>query len=312
YDKIGIFAPIILILARILQGISASGEIQGAKIYAMETVDPKSLGTTAGIMSAAGGVGVMMAMVMGYLSSVSDYENAWRFPFLLGSLIGYVGIMLRREQIKAKYEQHTTPKKAKIWDLVGILKQYKYESVAVFSLGAILGSVSYMLHAFMNPYMVSLGISSDKAYLLTIISLVSTATFSVVSGIYSDMTSRLVGAMKNNIYAIILVIIPAFMMILSMNIMLIEVACAILGGLLGVNATMCGIIMYKSFPYEARCRGVMFLYALSVSIFGGFTPIILKYSANFDKMMPAYIMLGITVSMLVAFKSAIKKIKLYE
>jgi len=61
----------------------------------------------------------------------------------------------------------------------------------------------------------------------------------------------------------------------------------LLGGVLGINATCCSVIMYKLFTPENRCRGVMICYALGIAIFGGFSPLILQLLNGINHMLPA-------------------------
>ncbi|MBN8828615.1 MAG: MFS transporter [Sphingobacteriia bacterium] len=289
YDQIGIFAPLILIMARILQGISASGEIKGAKIYAMEISDNSQLGFISGLLTAAGGIGVLFAMLMGYLVSISDYEHAWRIPFLIGSIIGYVGLKIKKTHHDTNppiVEEKNIQKKILITDLPKIIKSYKMESACVFSLGAVLGILSYTLHAFMNPFLISQGFNTTDVYALGILALLSTASSSILAGLYHDYFKKPFNIMQTNLISMIMLIIPSFMLIENNLPYLNYLAFIILGALLGVNATICSIVMFKSFPYEVRCRGVMFLYALSVSIFGGFTPLTLNFLAKYDFDLP--------------------------
>lgn len=311
YNTIGITAPIILILARIVQGISASGEVQGAKIYAMETVAENSVGAAGGMLSAAGGLGVFMAMATGYIIANNTYEDAWRIPFLVGSVIGYVGLYFRRDHIKQKFADGSKVAKRnmKIGYLVNILKEYKSESIAVFALGGILGAFSYMLHAFMSHYLGELGYTKSDAYLLIMISLVATAITSVIAGFACDRNKNEVGIITKNIIQSSIAIIPFFILIGLGNLTLTIISFIVIGGLLGVYASVCGIIMFKAFPFDVRCRGVMFLYAFSVAIFGGFAPVILKYLSIYHALYPPIFMLIVFGSMYMIFIKYFNKIK---
>src|SRR5271170_8090797 len=101
YANIGVGAPILLLLGRVLQGFSAGGEIGGATAYLLETGDPKERGRVASWLEASMG----MANILGALAAFSVTsmlsESAlrswgWRLPFIVGLAIAPVGLYLRR------------------------------------------------------------------------------------------------------------------------------------------------------------------------------------------------------------------------
>jgi MFS transporter, MHS family, proline/betaine transporter len=99
YDQIGITAPIVLTLCRMVQGMSASAEMTGAEIYVAESVKPPAQYPLVAILSLLSSVGGTAALSIGVLSgSLSGYlgQYSWRCGFLLGATIGIVGAAARR------------------------------------------------------------------------------------------------------------------------------------------------------------------------------------------------------------------------
>lgn len=101
YDSIGIWAAIILLLMRILQGIGVGGEWAGAVLLSMEWGDRKKRGFTASIPNAAIGGGMLLSSaVIGlcmYLTADNFYVWGWRIPFLLSFVLLIVGIVIRNK-----------------------------------------------------------------------------------------------------------------------------------------------------------------------------------------------------------------------
>jgi MFS family permease len=115
YSKLGFWAPVLLLLLRILQGVAVGGEVPGAWVFVSEHVHPSHVGMACGILTAGltGGIllgslvatGLSMVMTHGQLTAYG-----WRLPFLLGGAFGLLSMYLRRllaetpvfEELKAR------------------------------------------------------------------------------------------------------------------------------------------------------------------------------------------------------------------
>src|SRR5687767_14337676 len=100
YDMAGILAPVLLLTCRVLQGLSASGELTGANVLVLEHAPEDRRGRAVAIVNVAGNAGAFTAAAVGYvLARVLQPEQlaawGWRVAFLVAALIGLVGIYLR-------------------------------------------------------------------------------------------------------------------------------------------------------------------------------------------------------------------------
>ncbi|MFG6128212.1 MFS transporter, partial [Staphylococcus aureus] len=102
YDQIGLWAPILLLLARVLQGFSTGGEYAGAMTYVAESSPDKrrnslgsglEIGTLSGYIAAS----IMIAVLTFFLTDEQMASFGWRIPFLLGLFLGLFGLYLRRK-----------------------------------------------------------------------------------------------------------------------------------------------------------------------------------------------------------------------
>ncbi len=285
YATIGWAAPAILILLRVVQGVSASGEIKGSKIFAMEHLGSKYYGISSGIVSAAGGVGVMMAMIMAYLTTqYSSIEYFWRIPFLIGSFLYVVGVVIRSLLNESKEFKNAQKDVKPISELKNILMDNMSATKIAFVLGGLLGVVSYMMHAFMPPFMSALGFEKSVAYQFSILALIATAVTSVVTGYYSkkNFSSWTVRSMD-----LIIVLTPIYFLLIPFGGLFTTVSYLGLGSNLGIFACMSSIVMFCVFPTHIRCRGVLFNYAVGVGLCGGVTPLLLKMLSGVHFILPA-------------------------
>jgi MHS family proline/betaine transporter-like MFS transporter len=308
YDIIGLCAPLLLIILRIIQGLSASGEVIGAKIFAMEILGKNNFGLCSGVISAAGAFGVLAAIAMAYAATqLSDYPDFWRLPFLIGSLLFLVARCLR-QSIAAPVSQKTQD--VKIGDIASILAQHKRPSLVVFILGAMLGIFSYFLHAFINPFLIGQGFDSALIYRYSIYGLLSTAFFSLLTGKILDHYHKLVAFNYTILMLIAVSAFPLFALLLKGG-KLMLLSYLLLNGLLGMYACASAIIMYRSFPVSSRCRGMMFNYAIGCALFGGITPIFLQGLSHIDLYLPGLILSSVALSCLLILRRGLGNASLF-
>lgn len=313
YKEIGVLAPILLISCRILQAISASGEVMGGKIFAMEHLGKRNFGSVAGLTSLGGSLGVGLAMGMGLLISKTDMS--WRIPFLIGGSLAIVGLMIRRKLSESPEFIHLLKNMPKNNNqeigIISIIKQYRTEVIITVTLGGLLGMLSYTISAFLSPYLISLGFHKETAYSMGLIGLSTCAITSFLTGKFIDKIGNTRKIMNSNILLCILIFPLSFALILlsahSYNIIMLSIAYILLGGILGINAVCCSVIMYQLFTPENRCRGVMICYALGIAIFGGFTPLILQLINGINHILPAGILTVITIIMYYIYTKNMRK-----
>lgn len=101
YSSVGIVAPLLLLLMRILQGAAIGGEVPGAWVFVAEHVPEKRIGIACGTLTAGLTVGILLGSVVATLINTSltpqgIHDGGWRIPFLLGGVFGLVAMYLRR------------------------------------------------------------------------------------------------------------------------------------------------------------------------------------------------------------------------
>ncbi|MFA8449369.1 MAG: MFS transporter [Bacteroidales bacterium] len=282
YKTLGVFSPILLVIMRLLQGISVSGEHGGAITYLSEYAKPKSRGLLSAIPVASALGGMLLASICGFLLTAIFSETqidqwAWRLPFLLSLILGGIAWYLRR-----KMKETTT--------FLNLMVENKIERVPVKKIFAnhrrrfFLITLSFLISAA-YPYLLFFYLPnaterflheniSSKILILNSISLVVGIVFFLISAKWSDKYNR-VKVMR--LFAAISVIItfPLFVFFPLQNIWNLFVF-----QLIGTIVFACftgpwPAAAAESFPDQVRFSGIALSLNLSASIFGGTAPFIL-------------------------------------
>jgi MFS family permease len=301
YDSVGMLAPIMLILLRIFQGISASGEVQGAKVFVMEHLGRKSYGVAVGTLSAASSFGVMLSMGMGFMCSInSNNPDFWRIPFALGGVLAVMGGIIRRYLTEPN--QKILDRNSKISDTFNILRTYSKQTIIALSLAALLGLLSYFMHAFINPFLVSLGAEKQDVYIYSVMGLFMAAIGAITVGFIIDMNMKLILSLRHCLKIFIFFSPLLYLLMLSED--SIGIACGYcgFGALLGAYATIATLTINTLFPSETRCRGALFCYATGVALVGGITPFSLKLLGTVHVLLPGVILIVSAVLVLLVLK----------
>ena len=313
YSTIGIAAPILLLCFRLLQGISAGGGIMGSKIFALEALGVKHQGLASGVLSAAGAVGVLLAMLMGYFvsSHIKEMPSAWRAPFFLGSFLIFIAVLIRTYLARSlMLTQKLAKDNCSLLHIFKILKEFKHNSMVVFMLGGFLGITSYTMHAFMNTFLIQeLDFSKDLVYIVSVLGYIFTIIASLTIGfgldkVKLDLRQVLGRTMLLSAFAFAF-LIP----VVSLGGVYIFIGYAVFDFLLGIYATTSAIVMYRAFHSDIRCRGVLFNYAIGVAIFGGSTPIALTFLSKINIYTPGIVLFVVSIAIFAVFKKNLRVLK---
>lgn len=305
YDTIGIAAPILLVVARLIQGFSCGGEVGPATTYLLEAASSKERaaytawqGITqqfAGIMGS--GLGLLLAANL----STEDLESwGWRVPFLIGILIGPVGMYIRRalpETIE-KHEVHES-------GVAVVQNLFRHNATAVFlGILCIVGpTVSTYVSAYMTSYSITtLGLSNADGQFTTLCGYIAALAGFPIGAWFSDRFGAKISIIVPRVIFLVIVYQAYLMMtaegatlhrIVLINVVLNFVLAVSYGGLYA--------LLTQSFPKAVRSTGVSIAYALSVTIFGGSTQTVLTWLIAMlkDPLVPAWYQIGANVLALI-------------
>lgn len=303
YASIGLVAPLLLALARCLQGFSAGGEYAGACAFVMEhaPVEQKArygsfvpVSTFMAFASAAGivfGLGLM-------LDEQQMLAWGWRVPFLVAAPLGLIGLYMRLNldespafrALAAKPQPEHSPLKETLCE----------HGSTVLCLAAFISATAlsfYMFTTYLITYMqVVGGATRSTALLASLTALVMAALLCPLVGLYSDWVGRRRTILSACI-ALIVAVYPALTLAASGSL----IPSAIGAMLLAVGAVMCGVVtvvlLSEQFPTRVRYTASAFTYNLAYTIFGGTAPLVATWLIDLtgNRMSPAFYLIAIAL-----------------
>jgi MHS family alpha-ketoglutarate permease-like MFS transporter len=281
YETVGILSPIILVVARMVQGFSAGGEFGSSSAFLVESAAPRRRAFAGSWQQVSVGAGVLLASGMGAIITSTLSKEAldswgWRLAFIVAALLGLVGLWLRSSveetdsfvNAKARTEASGEKRRNSVFTM---FVKHPGSTLRVFGITIAGTLLYYMWVSYMPTYAaVATGIPLSLALLANFISVGLFLILLPFAGILSDKIGRK-PTMTAFAAGFLLFSWPAFAL-LNGNfwmLLLIEVIGIIL--LLGYSAN-CAVIMAEQFPAEVRATGIGLPYALAVAVFGGTAP----------------------------------------
>ncbi|HEV2099036.1 MAG TPA: MFS transporter [Stellaceae bacterium] len=276
YATIGIAAPIILTLARLLQGFSVGGEFGSAVSFLAEH-GGKRRGFAASWQFATGGMVTALASLFGVvLTTLLTHQQlidwGWRVPYFFGMLVGPAGLYIRSKIAETpEFVEAELPEAVPISDLL-----HRHPVPVLLSLGiSIISNSSFYILAYIPTFgQKTLHLPASTGFVATLIGGLILAIGCPLAGYWSDKMSR-TRLMAVTCSLFVLTSYPAFWLMTAWPSL---VACIIaVGWLQLVKAGYSGVLpslLSEQFPVEVRAIGVSFGFSIAVSIFGGLAPLI--------------------------------------
>lgn len=278
YGTIGFAAPILLVVARMAQGFSASTELPGASMYMAESAPEGRRGYGVNLIGSFGSFGTAAAtlLVLLFRSDRQAYaDGGWRWPFVIGGLVAVVGMVLRRRMtesavfldVKADPATEAVPYRtmvARHWKALLVL-------IAVYALGGI-GFQTLM--GYMPTYMTTVaGLGSTPSLLINLVAFTAYGFMVIVYGRISDRRGRRPVLLIGTI-AVAVLTVPAYMMISTGDLVLVCVAQALLIFPMSAVQASGFTAVLEIFPTEVRYSAVALAYTLSYAVFAGTAPLV--------------------------------------
>jgi MHS family citrate/tricarballylate:H+ symporter-like MFS transporter len=296
YAQIGIAAPILLLLFRVLQGFALGGEVGPSTAFLIEAAPAHRRGLYASIQQASQGVAILTAGIVTFvLTTVLTAESlqvwGWRVAFLLGAAIVPVAVYIRR-QLPETLEQS---------DSVTAFATTPLESWRVASLGLlILGSMTISTYTlgYMNTFaQASLNLTPELAFGAILINGLAFALAAPLSGMLCDRFGRK-PVMLCAVGALLVMVIPCFRILVEMrSVASLYIVTGVLSIAVQIAAVAVLTAVTETLPRSVRSIGLWTIYALAVAIFGGSAQFMvsLLVEATGSSLAPALYMTGALV-----------------
>jgi MFS transporter, MHS family, proline/betaine transporter len=305
YATIGIAAPIIITIARLLQGFSVGGEFGSAVAFLVEHAGSRR-GYGASWQWATVGMTSVIASLFGLiLTSQLSHQQlvdwGWRVPYVFGLLVGPAGLYIRSRMAETpEFLSVEKPHRVPISELLR-----RHPVSALLALGAaVISNSSYYLLLYIPTYGVkTLHLPAYTTFVATLVGGLILAIFSVVAGHWSDKTRPRARIMLITAWLFLLAAYPAFWLMVAFP----SLATAIFAvGLLNlIKAGYSGVlpsVLSEQFPVETRAVGVALSFSVSVTIFGGFAPFVATWliARTGDPLSPSYYLMGTALLSIIA------------
>jgi MHS family alpha-ketoglutarate permease-like MFS transporter len=281
FGMVGWLAPILLLLARIGQGMSLGGEVSNASAYLGEIAPPGKRGRYSAFFYISTGSAVLLASLLGALLEVVMTPEqlatyGWRIPFVIGGVLGLLGIWLRRampeteqfEENKAKAKQVKHPLLLTLTEhpkAVGQLVAFTLLSTLCY----------YTFFAALTPFAVT-SRGADAGQVFTALS-IATAVFVLLQypmGVLSDRFGRKPQLLVWSAATAVLIVPLSTLIGPGMWNMLVVFTVGL--GLYTAMTSIAPAIMSELFPTELRGLGIGAWYNLTVATFGGTAPLVIQ------------------------------------
>ncbi|HEV7783468.1 MAG TPA: MFS transporter [Chitinophagaceae bacterium] len=275
YHTIGIAAPVLLLIARLLQGLSVGGEYGTSATYLSEVATAKRRGFYSSFqyVTLIGGqliaLGVQLLLQHIFLTDQQLHDWGWRIPFAIGAVLSLVALYLRSNLHESDaFEKEKAPAQKK-----GTLKELlKHPKAIATVIGLTLGGTLtfYTYTTYMQKFLVNtVGLTKNESTLLTFSSLLFFALIQPLFGALSDRIGRrplLIGfGIGGTLFTIPLLTALSHTSDLWTAFAIMVCALIIVSGYTSINA----VVKAELFPVEVRALGVGLPYSLTVAIFGG-------------------------------------------
>ncbi|PEL39443.1 MFS transporter [Bacillus wiedmannii] len=275
YESIGIMAPIILVLARLLQGLSLGGEYGTSATYLSEMASSGRRGFYSSFQYVTLVAGQMVALgvqiVLQQLLSEPDMKAwGWRIPFIIGAMGAVAVLWLRRTMDES--EQFANIKSQKRENAGTVRALMKHPKAVLTVVGLTLGGTVafYTYTTYLQKFMVNtVGLPKEIVSWINFVALLIFVVLQPIAGLLSDKIGRRPLLMAFGILGTLLTAPIFFFMEKTTEpivaFLLMMVGLIIVTGYTSINA----IVKAELFPTEIRALGVGLPYALTVAIFGG-------------------------------------------
>lgn len=278
YATIGVAAPILLIILRMLQGAAIGGEVPGAWTFVAEHVPFRRVGLACGFLTSGLSFGIMLGSLIAFaINSLFTPEDvagyAWRIPFLLGGIFGLIAVYLRRwlEETPIFMEMKKSKSLTDKLPLGLVLKHHMrgvvISALLTWVLSAAIVVTTLMTATFLQklygytPTQALAGTSFGTLFLIFGVIIAGALIDRVGSGIFFMGASIFFGIATFTFYSYASTSLQTMF---------------VLYGVMGLSVGMAGAVPYvmvRAFPASVRFSGLSFAYNVSYAVFGGLTPI---------------------------------------
>ncbi len=301
YESIGWVAALLLVILRLLQGLSVGGEFTGSISFLVEKAPANrrgfygswsTFGVFGGMLLGAG----LAAIITSVLTEQQLHSYGWRIPFLLGAVIGVVGLLLRKGMDEGKaFAETKKDKNSSKLPLAEFWANYKLQSLKIILISWAFGVSVYLLFIFLPSYLHTFHhVKLSDALSAHTMAIVFLMLLIPVFGHLTDKLGRKT-VLLMSLIGFVIFTYPLFALMFNNTFYAVLSAMLAFAVLEAMFQAVMPALMTEMFPARVRYTGLSVSYNISLAIFGGTTPLIstwlIKISGG-DVWMPAYYLIS--------------------
>ncbi|UNK26723.1 MFS transporter [Serratia plymuthica] len=309
HAQIGIFAPMLIVVGRLIQGFAAGGEVGSATTLLLESAGANQRGFFVSWQAISQGISALLGASFGllltyFLPEEALYSWGWRVPFIIGLLIIPVGVYIRKhleETYSGEVADQERPPVNPVWD---VLRNH-FKDLLLGMLIIMSGTVMvYIVLLYMPTYMMqTYHIAAPTAYLFSCIASVVQIVAVYFAGRYVDRVQNYKRPLLFSIFAALILIYPTFWFLGSTHYLWLAILFRILLiGALGINMLSSTMLIVSALPRHVRATGTSMIYAFGVTLFGGSAQLVVTWllDVSGNPMAPAWYVTGMLTISLIA------------
>ncbi|MCP3024094.1 MFS transporter [Cupriavidus basilensis] len=278
YAQIGIGAPLLLLLCRMVQGLSIGGELPGALCFVSEHVPERRLGLCCGILSASLGVGAVLgsgsvAGLTAWLGKAAMSDYGWRIPFIVGGILGLASAQLRRyaHETPVFLQMRARNELSRQVPMRGLMERHRPELVLCVIISCMTAVVTAGVHLFPAGYFItSRQFEPALVYRAQFYAALALIAGDVAAGWLCDRFG-LRGTFTVGAFSLIAGLLWMYG---DFSPEALPLRYAIVGFISG-TVSLSFVLLIRSFPAQLRYTGIAVTYNLAAAVIGGTTPLFL-------------------------------------
>jgi MFS family permease len=293
YAVIGIWAPLLLLALRVLQGAAIGGEIPGAWVFVSEHVPQRHVGFACGTLTAGltGGIllGSLVATVINKAYSPADLLTVgWRVPFIIGGGFGLVSVWLRQwlHETPVFREMQARQELAAELPLKTVVREHRPAVVLTMLLTWLL-SAAIVVMILMTPplvqklYAIPAAVALQANSIATLFLSLGCVAFGALADRFGAGRVMMAGCAMLGLTS---ALFYQQVQVAPQNINQLYALCGFFVGVIGVVPS----VAVRAFPPVVRFSGLSFSYNVAYAVFGGLTPVLVSMLLPLDPLAPAH------------------------
>jgi len=299
YQDIGLSSPVLLLIFRICQGLSAGGEHTGSAVYIAEYAPPDRRALWVSTVPTSAAIGILISSTTSLLILNSFPQDklldwGWRMAYWIGSLLCLLSIFIRLTLPETPYFQKIKKNKIQypLKKLITDIKIFK-KLLIIFLLAGSWGIFYQILFIWMPTYLTHIKhFSQTDALQVNSIFMFSFACLLLAMGYFADYFNRK-KILISSCVLMFLFAYPAFLMLSADKIWLVYIAMGIFTLIFSMYLPAAFVLMVESFSTEIRYTGFSFGFNIGLAIFGGTCPLIVTWliEITHNEVSPAFYMM---------------------